>query len=116
MCSSYRLNVFQENMHLSGDEFTLTLDSKRNNFERVILIGFASVGTAIEHQKYLLEKEKIKQTLIPETVTIIVNIPVTRNNLIISVSASSILIEKFSTGRIDSKQFMQEIKDSIQTL
>ena len=116
MCSSYRLNVFQENMHLSDDEFTLTLDSKRNNFERVILIGFASIGTAIEHQKYLLEKEKIKQTLIPETVTIIVNIPVTRNNLIISASASSILIEKFSTGRIDSKQFMQEIKDSIQTL
>jgi len=103
-------------MHLSDDEFTLTLDSKRNSFERVILIGFASVGTAMKHQKYLLEKEKIKQTLIPEIVTIIVKIPVTRNNLIISASAPAILIEKFSTGRIDSKQFMREIKDSIQTL
>ena len=115
-CSFYRLEVKQEDMRLTDEEFTLTLNSKRNNFERVILIGFASVGKAMEHQRSLKEAGKLEQTLIPAHVTIIVNVPVTRDNLIVSASASTELIEKLSAGKIETSQFMQEIKDSIQTL
>jgi hypothetical protein len=59
---------------------------------------------------------KIEQALIPASVTIIVNVPVTRDNLVVSASASTELIEKLSAGIIETSQFMQEIKDSIQTL
>ena len=115
-CSSYRLVVEQKDMRLTDEEFTLTMNSKRNNFERVMLIGFASVGKAMEHQRYLQGTGKIEQALIPASVTIIVNVPVTRDNLVVSASASTELIEKLSAGVIETSQFMQEIKDSIQTL
>ena len=115
-CSSYRLVVEQKDMRLTDEGFTLTMNSKRNNFERVMLIGFASVGKAMEHQRHLEGIGKIEQALIPASVTIIVNVPVTRDNLIVSASASTELIEKLSAGIIETSQFMQEIKDSIQTL
>ena len=116
-CSSYRLVVELPELPLLPDEgFTLTMNSKRNNFERVMLIGFASVGKAMEHQRYLQGIGKIEQALIPASVTIIVNVPVTRDNLVVSASASTELIEKLSAGIIETSQFMQEIKDSIQTL
>ena len=70
----------------------------------------------MEHQRYLQGTGKIEQALIPASVTIIVNVPVTRDNLVVSASASTELIEKLSAGIIETSQFMQEIKDSIQTL
>ena len=40
-------------MDFNNELFSLTLESNRNNFEMVMLVGFASAGQAVTHQKNL---------------------------------------------------------------
>ena len=53
VCSSYRVSVNASAMDFNSDLFSLTLESNRNNFEMVMLVGFASAGQAISHQNSL---------------------------------------------------------------
>ena len=50
VCSSYRVSVDATSMDFDNDLFLLTLESNRNNFEMVMLVGFASAGQAVSHQ------------------------------------------------------------------
>jgi len=50
VCSSYRVSVNASAMDFDSDLFSLTLESNRNNFEMVMLVGFASAGQAVSHQ------------------------------------------------------------------
>ena len=54
-CKSYRVEVTTDDMDLDleNNDFSINLESRRNNFEMVMLIGFASAGQAIIHQKHL---------------------------------------------------------------
>ena len=47
VCSSYRVSVNASAMDFDSDLFSLTLESNRNNFEMVMLVGFASAGQAM---------------------------------------------------------------------
>ena len=53
-CKSYHIEVSSNEMLLSTDNknFAINLTSRRNNFEMIMLIGFAAVGKAILHQKH----------------------------------------------------------------
>ena len=51
VCKSYRISVQSSQLSLQGDEYSINMESGRNNFEMFMLVGFASAGQAIAHQK-----------------------------------------------------------------
>ena len=111
ICSSYRITVESSSMSLETNIFSLSLNSKRNNFEMVMLVGFASAGQAVAHQKSLA----LSNAYIPNTILVQVTSPMSKGeNMIIegicSVESSIALAE----GKMDSAEFMKNIK--IQTL
>jgi hypothetical protein len=115
-CAAYRVAVDDQNMELTPEVFSLVLNSNRNNFEMVMLVGFASAGQAIQHQKYLAERLQDYQPVIPSEINVLVNIPIGRGSTVVSASASAELVEQLSNGTIDADEFMSRIKESIQTL
>jgi hypothetical protein len=120
-CKYYRINSETQNMNLTSNDkgaknFSLILDSNRNNFEMVMIIGFISAGQAILHQKSLAKKKEGYNPVVLEKVFITVNVPMGKTPMIVSAAATEEQILRMVEGRIDSAEFMRQIKDSIQTL
>ena len=51
VCKSYRIPIESSQLVLGKSEITISMESGRNNFEMYMLVGFASAGQAIAHQK-----------------------------------------------------------------
>ena len=117
-CQSYRVEVVADNMDLDleNNDFSINLNSRRNNFEMVMLIGFASAGQAIIHQKHLQQTINNYEAIVPDKVNVVVTVPMGRNNTIFSAEASSVMVQELADGTVDTADFMRRIKDSIQTL
>ena len=117
-CKSYRVEVSSGEMLLSADNnnFAINLSSRRNNFELIMLVGFAAAGKAIIHQKHLQGTISNYNPVIPGQVNVVVTVPMGRNNTIFSAEANAILVQELADGSLDSADFMRKIKDSIQTL
>lgn len=117
-CKSYRLDVNADNMDLDieNNDFSINLESRRNNFEMVMLIGFASAGQAIIHQKHLQKTIDNYKAIVPEKVNVVVTVPLGRDKTIFSAEASSSIVQELAEGTLDTADFMREIKDSIETL
>ncbi len=117
-CKSYHIEVSSNEMLLSTDNknFAINLTSRRNNFELIMLIGFAAAGKAIIHQKHLKGTISNYNPVIPDQVNVVVNVPMGRDNTIFSAEANAILVQELADGSLDSADFMRKIKDSIQTL
>ena len=116
-CKSYRIEVKADDMdlNLENNNFSINLISGRNNFEMIMLIGFASAGQAIIHQRHLQETINNYEAIVPDKVNVVVTVPVGRNNTIFSAEASSAMVQKLADGTVDTADFMRKIKDSIQT-
>ena len=116
-CKSYRIEVKADDMdlNLENNDFSINLISRRNNFEMIMLIGFASAGQAIIHQRHLQETINNYEAIVPDKVNVVVTVPVGRNNTIFSAEASSGMEQKLADGTVDTADFMRKIKDSIQT-
>ena len=116
-CKSYRIEVKADDMdlNLENNDFSINLISRRNNFEMIMLIGFASAGQAIIHQRHLQETINNYEAIVPDKVNVVVTVPVGRNNTIFSAEASSAMVQKLANGTVDTADFMRKIKDSIQT-
>ena len=116
-CKSYRIEVKADDMdlNLENNDFSINLISRRNNFEMIMLIGFASAGQAIIHQRHLQETINNYEAIVPDKVNVVVTVPVGRNNTIFSAEASSAMVQKLADGTLDTADFMRKIKDSIQT-
>lgn len=120
-CKSYRIDNQQSEMYFGKDELTkdkfyLTVNSNRNNFEMAMIVGFVAVGQAIKQQRLMVEKRMITVSAEPKTVHVSVNIPATRDNLVVTASATAEEVVKLADGLIDSAEFMRLIKNSIVTL
>ncbi len=115
-CAAYRIKVNDSDMSLTDDSFSLTLNSMRNNFEMVMIIGFVSAGKAIVHQRYLATQISGYKSVIPRTINVMVNVPSGRGKAVISAGADAALVEQLANGKIEPSEFMLKIKDSIQTL
>ena len=117
-CKSYRLEVTTDNMDLDleNSDFSISLESRRNNFEMVLLIGFASAGQAIIHQKHLQKTINNYKAIVPQKVNVVVTVPLGRDKTIFSAEASSTIVQELADGTLDTADFMRKIKDSIQTL
>ena len=120
-CKYYRVTVDEKKMSLTKNKdgsysFSIEMQSLRNNFEMVMLVGFISVGQAMNHQEKFAKKKPEYTAIIPEDTDVTVTIPVSRQNTIITAKATAGQIRQLTDGKIDSAGFMRLIKNSIQTL
>ena len=100
-CKFYRVSIDEKKMSLTKNEdgsyhFTIEMESLRNNFEMVMLVGY--------------------NALVPGNTEVTVMIPVSRQSTIITAKATADQIRQLSDGKVDTAGFMRLIKDSIQTL
>ena len=120
-CKFYRVTVDEKKMALTKNadgsyQFTIELESLRNNFEMVMLVGFISVGQAMNHQESFAKKKTGYTAIVPADTEVTVSVPVSRQNTIISAKATAEQIRQLTDGKIDSAKFMLLIKNSIHTL
>ena len=117
-CKTYHVDITSDNMQLNMDSnnFTINLTSRRNNFEMIMIIGFAAAGQAIIHQKHLQGTINNYNPIIPAQVSVFVTVPMGRGDTIFSAEANAFLVQELADGSLDTAEFMIEIKDSIQTL
>jgi len=84
----------------------LELTSNRNNFEMVMLVGFASAGQAISHQNSL----GLSNAYVPKEIAIRVNVPASKGEtMVFEANCSSDDAMQLAAGTLDSSEFMQKI-------
>lgn len=103
VCKSYRVPVALDQMTLNGEatgkaDFHLVLQSRRNNFEEVLLVGYIASGRAIA-------RSGVPVTTIMITVTI-----QWADNITLVTSASVDLVEKLLLGKIKALEFLRELR------
>jgi hypothetical protein len=113
VCKSYRISVESSQLSLEGDEYSINMESGRNNFEMFMLVGFASAGQAIAHQKEM----GLANAYLPSSVNVSVAVPVSKGeyNTFIANCSSDMAIS-LADGSMDSSEFMQEIMKKIDIL
>ena len=110
VCKSYRIPIESSQLSLGDSEIIITMESGRNNFEMYMLVGFASAGQAIAHQKEM----NLSNAYIPLMVSLNVAVPASRDEYnTFSASCSSEMAISLADGRMDSSEFMQEIMKNI---
>ena len=106
VCSSYRVSVNASAMDFDSELFSLTLESNRNNFEMVMLVGFASAGQAVSHQNSL----GLSNAYVPKKISVRVNVPASKGEtMVFEAKCSSDDAIKLAAGTLDSSEFMQKI-------
>jgi len=120
-CKFYRVSIDEKKMALTKNSdgsyrFTIEMESLRNNFEMVMLVGFISVGQAINHQETFAKKKPGYNAVVPGNTEVTVSVPISRQNTIITAKATTAQIRELTDGKVDTAGFMRLIKDSIQTL
>ena len=110
VCKSYRIPIESSQLELGNSEVVITMESGRNNFEMYMLVGFASAGQAIAHQKEM----NLSNAYSPLMVSLNVAVPASRNEFnTFSASCSAEMAISLADGRIDSTEFMQKIMKNI---
>ena len=110
VCKSYRIPIESSQLELGNSEVVITMESGRNNFEMYMLVGFASAGQAIAHQKDM----KLSNAYSPLMVSLNVAVPASRNEFnTFSASCSAEMAMSLADGRMDSTEFMKEIMKNI---
>ena len=106
VCSSYRVSVDASAMDFGNNLFSLTLESNRNNFEMVMLVGFASAGQAVSHQNSL----GLSNAYVPKEISVRVNVPASKGEtMVFEATCSSDVAIELAAGTLDSSEFMQKI-------
>ena len=92
VCKSYRISVQSSQLSLQGDEYSINMESGRNNFEMFMLVGFASAGQAIAHQKEM----GLANAYLPSSVNVSVAVPVSKGeyNTFIANCSSDMAISR----------------------
>jgi len=103
VCKSYRVPVTMDQMELEVAEtdnptFSLALQSRRNNFEEVMLVGYIASSQAI-HRTGVEVK----------TINITITIP-KADNMLLMTTADIALVEHLRLGEIKSSEFMRQLQ------
>jgi len=110
VCKSYRIPIESSQLDLGKSEITISMESGRNNFEMYMLVGFASAGQAIAHQKEM----NLSNAYTPLIISLNVAVPTSRDEFnTFSASCSSEMAISLADGRMDSSEFMQKIMKNI---
>jgi hypothetical protein len=113
ICKSYRIPVESSQLSLDTDEFSIIMESGRNNFEMFMLVGFASAGQAITHQKQM----GLANAYMPGTVRVSVAVPISKGDFnTFMANCSADMAISLADGRMDSSEFMQEIMKNMEIL
>ena len=110
---SYRISMESSQLELENDVVSINMESGRNNFEMFMLVGFASAGQAIAHQKQM----GLSNAYIPGVITISVDVPVSKgefNTFVATCKSDTAIL--LADGRMDSSEFMQEIMKTMEIL
>tara|TARA_B100001559_G_scaffold144491_1_gene121217 strand:- start:19 stop:459 length:441 start_codon:yes stop_codon:yes gene_type:complete len=110
VCKSYRIPIESSQLNLGKSEITITMESGRNDFELYMLVGFASAGQAIAHQKEM----NLSNAYTPLIISLNVAVPASRDEFnTFSASCSSEMAISLADGNMDSSEFMQKIMKNI---
>ena len=102
-CHAYRVPVAMDQMAFEGLEsdnlsFSLMLQSRRNNFEEVMLVGYIAVGQAIH-----------RTGVDVRTINITVTIP-TMGDMILFTAATINDVEQLRVGELSSTDFLRQLQ------
>jgi hypothetical protein len=103
ICSAYQIQLDYNRMNLrtmdNGNmELIMNLESARNQFDRVMLIGFYAAGKAMAYHKEPIQK-----------VTIVIGVAYKGvENIVANADRDTIL--KFVNGEITSSEFVRKVK------
>ncbi len=99
VCKSYRVPVTMDQMDLGSEDttFTLALQSRRNNFEEVMLVVYIASGQAIK-----------RTGLEIKTIHITITIP-NADNMLLMTTADISLVEQLRQGEIKSSEFIRQL-------
>tara|TARA_B100000700_G_scaffold296402_1_gene360237 strand:- start:378 stop:818 length:441 start_codon:yes stop_codon:yes gene_type:complete len=113
VCKSYRIVIESSQLELNPEEISMQMQSGRNNFEMYMLVGFASAGQAIAHQKQM----GLSNAYTPNKIRVSVAVPISKGefNTFMAVCIADKAIS-LANGRIDSSEFMQEIMKSMEII
>jgi|TARA_B100001250_G_C19758362_1_gene771243 hypothetical protein len=113
VCKSYRISMESSQLALETDEVAINMVSGRNNFEMFMLVGFASAGQAIAHQKQM----GLSNAYMPGIIRVSVDVPVSKGefNTFMATCKAEMAIS-LADGRTDSSEFMQEIMKNMEIL
>ena len=113
VCKSYRISMESSQLSLDPEEVGINMESGRNNFEMFMLVGFASAGQAIAHQKQM----GLSNAYIPGMVRVSVDVPVSKGefNTFVATCNADMAIS-LADGRMDSYEFMEEIMKNMEIL
>ena len=113
VCKSYRIPIQSSQLSLDTEEVGIDMESGRNNFEMFMLVGFASAGQAIAHQKQM----GLPNAYSPSNIRISVSVPVSKGEFNIFVaSCSSDMAISLANGSMDSSEFMQKIMKNMEIM
>ncbi|UCD38358.1 MAG: hypothetical protein JSW54_02445 [Fidelibacterota bacterium] len=103
VCKSYRVPVTLDQMSMEGEEgtnptFNIALQSRRNNFEEVMLVGYIASSQAIA-----------RTDMEVKTINITVTIP-KADNMLLMTTADIALVEQLRLGEIKSSEFMRQLQ------
>lgn len=113
VCKSYRISIESSQLSLDDNEYSINMESGRNNFEMFMLVGFASAGQAIAHQK----KMGLANAYLPSIVNVSVAVPVSKGEFnTFLANCSSEMAVSLAEGTMDSSEFMQVIMEKIEIL
>ena len=100
------MSVDASAMDFGNNLFSLALESNRNNFEMVMLVGFASAGQAVSHQNSL----GLSNAYVPKEISVRVNVPASKGEtMVFEATCSSAIAIELAAGTLDSSEFMQKI-------
>ena len=92
--------------------FTATVNSRRNNYEEMILKTFACIGRVIIRvPDSRLNHDQL--FIIPSIIIVNCDIPVRRDNSYISASANNKAVVQFTNGVLTAEGFLYELKGSM---
>jgi hypothetical protein len=113
VCKSYRISMESSQLSIEPEEVGISMESGRNNFEMFMLVGFASAGQAISHQKQM----GLSNAYTPGMVRVTVDVPVSKGefNTFVATCNAEMAIS-LADGRMDSSEFMQEIMKKMEIL
>ena len=103
ICTTYKVSTNASQMSLEEASegsytFTLRLESRRNNFEEVMMVGYIATGQAVE-----------RTNLNVQTMHIIVTIPAA-DNMLLMTTADITLVEQLLQGEIKSYDFIRQLQ------
>ena len=92
--------------------FTATVNSRRNNYEEIILKTFACIGKVIIGiPESRLDNDQ--RFIIPSIITVNCNIPVRRDDSYISASVNNKAVTQFTKGTLTAEGFLYELRGSM---